>query len=189
MKKTLIIVGLITLCTIAGVWSQQAYETHVIGPTTSSSYSFSCGSGPGCGIKITGFPEPTCPVSAISMKTSGISLLTNIEELGLSIDQLKQITDVLGSYSDTDETMKALKENAGEESKSLCDMLMSNATREQIRIQASRAHQAEKVLLDAEIEKWMQVRSLLTDEQLVKLYEIYANDDDSIISFPKSKTE
>lgn len=188
MKKTLIIVGLITLCTIAGVWSQQAYETHVIGPATSTAtYSFSGSGGPGCGIKITGFPEPTCPVSAIAMKTSGISLLTHMEELGLSIDQLKQITDVLGSYSDTDETMKALKENASEESKSLCDMLMSNATREQIRIQAARAHQAEKVLLDAEIEKWMQVRSLLTDEQLAKLYEIYSKDDDSIISFGKTE--
>ena len=188
MKKTLIIVGLITLCTIAGVWSQQAYESHIIGPTTTTTtYSFS-GSGDGIGsnIKITGLPAPTCPVSAVQLNSSGVSLLTNMKELDLSMDQITQIMSVLEKYSDTDETMKTLQENARAESKSLCNMLMSNATREQIQIQASRAHQAEKAVLDAEIEKWMQVRSLLTDQQLAKLYDIYSKDDGSIISIPKN---
>jgi len=90
-----------------------------------------------------------------------------------------QILDVM---SKSDEVAQQLQEQAIQESKRLRQVLLADqVTPKQIQTQVMYAEQAEAAVINAEIDKWMQVRSILTPEQLAKLRELMEKEPECLI--------
>ncbi|HOM72519.1 MAG TPA: hypothetical protein PLP86_09755 [Armatimonadota bacterium] len=177
MKRVIIAFAVIStmLVTVAAVWSQKSVST---GQTVVTTGAFVSSDGKMPSMRAFLFaPDSTCPATAIQLQY--MPVLTGMGELELTQDQLMQILDVM---SKSDEVAQQLQEQAIQESKRLRQVLLADqVTPKQIQTQVMYAEQAEAAVINAEIVKWMQVRSILTPEQLAKLRELMEKEPECLI--------
>jgi Spy/CpxP family protein refolding chaperone len=106
----------------------------------------------------------SCPAQAM-MPPFAVEQLTDI--LSLTDDQAAKLKDVLTKCQDN---LKPLRKKSADATKALRDALLaSNFDAAKVKKLAITAEQAETAIIDAEIDEWVQIRAILTADQVKEL--------------------
>lgn len=113
----------------------------------------------------------SCP--AMTLTPPSARMLERADMLQLSDDQKTKLNDVL---SKGDQTLAPLREAAGKASRALRTAVMgSEADAQKIAQLVADAQKTEAAIINAEIQIWGQIKSVLSAEQMTKLQELLAS--------------